>query len=396
MFPGKLSSTKYALIEEGLPSLNEAMRVGKIDTPRRIAAFCTTLLFESRFEYNIREIGDTRVYGGRGYIQLTGEPNYTSAGKYLGIDLLGSPDLAMSREWSARIALWYWTVARPSCNSYADTLRMGKVNAAIGYPRSADGSNDNARCLAFAKALEYLTGKLESVDCSRTDSVPPPVFITSEPKGIWRASNGDLVNNNVRTDNKYPVGSQTLKVWGTNRWEVLADHNNAPAAPGAIKSYACTQRNFVNRTIDSFTEIVAAFDMTNPKAGEWDAAFDIWWGTWGAITGEFMVWPDHLYNGALPPKNVTESTTVTIDGQSYIAWRRPLNSGDPRWYIALVMNTKTAAGTVNLLNLFKWLVEKGWVKGTDLVAAIEFGVEIANGGGSPQTHRVNNYVLTAR
>jgi len=168
MFPGRIKSENLAIVEKGLPSLNQVMIDAEINTPRRIAAFLTTLAFESRFEYNIREIGDTRVYGGRGYIQLTGQPNYLAAGKSLGVDLINSPDLAMSLEWSAKIAQWYWTVARPNCNAYADALRMGKINAAIGYPRAADGSNDTARCNAFAKALLYLTGGSEvTVDCNR-------------------------------------------------------------------------------------------------------------------------------------------------------------------------------------------------------------------------------------
>ena len=167
MFPGKIRTANIPIVEAGLPGLLEQMAAAEISTPRRIAAFLTTLAFESRFEYNIREGGDTRPYGGRGYIQLTGTSNYSDAGKYLGVDLLTTPDLALTLAWSAKIARWYWTVARPSTNAYADALRMGKVNAAIGYPRSPDGSNDNARCEAFQKALLYLTGVLEPVDCAR-------------------------------------------------------------------------------------------------------------------------------------------------------------------------------------------------------------------------------------
>ncbi|HEY9414285.1 MAG TPA: glycoside hydrolase family 19 protein [Pseudonocardia sp.] len=167
MFPGKIRTANIPIVEAGLPGLLEQMAAAEINTPRRIAAFLTTLAFESRFEYNIREGGDTRPYGGRGYIQLTGTSNYSDAGKYLGVDLLTTPDLALTLAWSAKIARWYWTVARPSTNAHADALRMGKVNAAIGYPRSPDGSNDNARCEAFQKALLYLTGVLEPVDCAR-------------------------------------------------------------------------------------------------------------------------------------------------------------------------------------------------------------------------------------
>ncbi|MFC0622956.1 glycoside hydrolase family 19 protein [Kribbella deserti] len=145
------------LVAVGLPGLLAAMEQGQINTPRRVAAFLATLSHESYHEYNIREIGDTRTYGGRGYIQLTGVYNYTEAGEDLGVDLIADPDAAMSLQWSARIAVWYWTVARPRCNEYADTLQFGKICAAIGYPLG-NGSEDTRRTDSFKSALRYLTG----------------------------------------------------------------------------------------------------------------------------------------------------------------------------------------------------------------------------------------------
>lgn len=157
MFPGEVGD--HATVEAGLPSLLAEMKAAQINTPRRVAAFLATLAHESGFLYNIPQRGATGTYKGRGYIQLTGSANYASASKYLSVDLVGSPELALSLDWSAKVARWYWTVARPSCNTYADTLRMGKVNAAIGYP-VGDGSEDARRCASFCNALRYLTGEV--------------------------------------------------------------------------------------------------------------------------------------------------------------------------------------------------------------------------------------------
>jgi len=155
-----------ALVAEGLPSLNKEMRNAGISTPRRIAAFVSTLAVESMFEYSMLQFNDTRPYTGRGYIQLTGSGNYGDAGKYLGIDLLGHPELAQSIEWSAKIATWYWTKARPSTNAYADALRMGMVNKMIGFPQ---GPGDGVRCRMFAEALRVLTGEVpDGITCERS------------------------------------------------------------------------------------------------------------------------------------------------------------------------------------------------------------------------------------
>ena len=170
MFPGRIRNP--ALVEAGLPSLLKAMDEAEINTPPRIAALLATLDAESWFEYNVLQGGSNEPrgmdvgYTGRGYIQLTGSVNYTAAGKYFGIDLVNHPELAQSLEWSAQIVKWYWTVNR-HINPLADTLQMGKVNKAIGYPLG-DGKADQRRCASFSRALEYLTGSAPiGVTCTR-------------------------------------------------------------------------------------------------------------------------------------------------------------------------------------------------------------------------------------
>ncbi|UYM07630.1 glycoside hydrolase family 19 protein [Solicola gregarius] len=166
-------------IAEGLPNLNAAMNEAGITTPERKAALVATLSHESNLEYDRREDGDTRTYGGRGFIQLTGDFNYGPAGDYLGIDLLGDPDLAMSIDHSPRIATWYWTVAH-DINAMADNLDMGAVNAAIGYP-VGDGTEDAARCDVANRALAHFGGS-GTFACTRPSiaGMPNPRKVSPE------------------------------------------------------------------------------------------------------------------------------------------------------------------------------------------------------------------------
>lgn len=136
--------------------------------------------------------------------------------------------------------------------------------------------------------------------------------------------------------------------------------------------------------------------MTNPAVGEWNASYDIWVNGFGkGSTAEVMIWTDHRYPARIPPSNATESVQVTIDGRVFTAWRRPAHPGGS--YIALAMNTKSPAGKLDVLAVLRWLVGKGWLKSTDKIAAVEYGVEIANTPvGKPQTFRLNDFTLSVR
>lgn len=84
---------------------------------------------QRRYENNSRlgnnQPGDGYKYRGRGYIQLTGRYNYTEAGKYIGVDLANSPDLAANPDIAVLVAMWYWQIARGSLITTA--ARKGDV-----------------------------------------------------------------------------------------------------------------------------------------------------------------------------------------------------------------------------------------------------------------------------
>lgn len=52
--------------------------------------------------------GDGFLYIGRGYIHLTGKNNYAAAGRGVGLDLVGKPQLVEDRGVAARTAVWFW------------------------------------------------------------------------------------------------------------------------------------------------------------------------------------------------------------------------------------------------------------------------------------------------
>ena len=155
IFGSKVSTSPR--VAEGLPSLNQAMRAGNITTPERRAAFLATLAYESTFDYALNEAGVGAAYRGRGYMQLTGDFNYRAAGNHLGVNLLGNPSLAASLEYSAPIAIWYWTIQRPHTNTAADNFDMGLVSRYIGY--GASSYQDELRCAAFKKAYQHFSGQ---------------------------------------------------------------------------------------------------------------------------------------------------------------------------------------------------------------------------------------------
>lgn len=156
--------------EEYLPHLLKAMAEASITTPQRMAFFLAQLAHES-YEFRFMEEiasgaayegrkdlgntqpGDGRRYKGRGPIQATGRDNYRAAGKALGLDLEGQPELAATPAVGFRVAGWYWTSR--NLNRWADAGDFVKVTRLVN-----GGLNGLAhREKYLRRAREVLSGK---------------------------------------------------------------------------------------------------------------------------------------------------------------------------------------------------------------------------------------------
>jgi predicted chitinase len=142
-----------------LPFLTAAMAEFEINTHLREAAFLAQLAHESGELKFMEEIwgptpaqiryegradlgnthpGDGKRFKGRGPIQLTGRANYVTFGKKLGVDLVGNPALAATKEVAFRIAAQFWK--DKGLNPLADQSNFREITRRIngGFNGLAD------------------------------------------------------------------------------------------------------------------------------------------------------------------------------------------------------------------------------------------------------------------
>jgi predicted chitinase len=137
--------------------LNVAMAEGNINTALRQAAFLAQIAHESvelryfeeiasgaayegRASLGNTQPGDGKRYKGRGPIQLTGRTNYRHAGKALGIDLEGQPELAALPEHAFRVSVWFWTSR--DLNSKADAEQFDAITKKVNGGFRGKASRD--------------------------------------------------------------------------------------------------------------------------------------------------------------------------------------------------------------------------------------------------------------
>jgi len=84
-------------------------------------------------ELGNKKTGSGARFAGAGYMMLTGEYNYTEAGKALGLDLIKNPELLQRPEVAAATALWFWkTRVRPNVSDWDDVASVTrKINKGL-------------------------------------------------------------------------------------------------------------------------------------------------------------------------------------------------------------------------------------------------------------------------
>ena len=210
-----------------------------------------------------------------------------------------------------------------------------------------------------------------------------PVFVSSDPNGGWSDS-GYYVHNNMWNSTSYQC-SETLYACSYHSWYVVANMNN-DTGDGAVKTYPNVHKDYDNVPISSFNTITSTFSATSPHIGIYNVAFDIWTnGVAAAGSTEFMIWTEN-YN-QVPAGN--RVATVTLGGRTYNVWKTSNNR-----YIAFIPTVVFTSGTVDILEILKWAMSKGWLPSNSTLGQLDFGVEIVSTNGTNATFKCTDFSIT--
>jgi len=259
--------------------------------------------------------------------------------------------------------------------------------ADVGPPGDAGPPSDGP--LSDAAPLDGPgPGSDAPVDGTQPDAAGPtctnPVFQTSDPNGGW-SNGGYYVHNNMWNCGSYAC-SETLYACAYDNWYVVANMNNS-SGDGAVKSYPNVHKDYNNSPkISSFNTITSTFAATSPHVGIYNVAYDIWLnGVASPGCTEVMIWTEN-YNQV---PGGSKAGAATLGGRTYDVYKT--SSGG---YIAFVPTAPFTSGSIDLLEIFNWIIAKGWIPASSTLGQIDFGVEIVSTGGSDATFTFTGFSIT--
>lgn len=175
--------------------------------------------------------------------------------------------------------------------------------------------------------------------------------------------------------------TQTLWVNSATNWGVFSTQ---PSTSG-VKSYANISKS-VGISLNSLSSASSTFNESNPSGGNWESAYDIWLNGSGI---EVMAWT--YVSGNVGPLG-SPVGTVTLDGNTWTLYAG--NNGSNPTY-SFVRSANETSGTVNILDLLKYLENtKGYFSNPTL-STIQYGWEISGTNNQQENFTINNYSASA-
>lgn len=249
---------------------------------------------------------------------------------------------------------------------------------------SDGGTNSDTGTGSDASAVDSPSNDVSVNDApsdAATKTCTSPVFTTSDPTGGQTFGAYYLYNDMWNT--QQTLGPQTLYVCNYDNWYAVSNQKDQQ---GAVLTYPNVHEDFADVALNTFKTITSTFAESSPHVGIYEDAYDIWFNGFGSGHTELMIWVDN--EKQLPSGN--KQATQAFSGHTYDAYRTSDGS-----YIALVATANFTSGTIDLLEVFDWIVSKGWLASNAPLSQIDFGVEIVDTAGAPATYTFTDFSITA-
>ena len=306
----------------------------------------------------------------------------------LGFTLPGTE--AVSQGWSATYSQSGQNVTATNASYNGSLATNGSTS--IGFNGTFTGSTFPGNPASFTLNGTACTGAVSSSSpspsksasaspsASASASASPTSSYLYEDSGQWaQYSIGGYTIYNDEWGSGY--GSQTLWVKSATNWGVFSTQ---PATSG-VKSYA-NESKTIGTALNSLTSATSTFNETNPSSGDWESAYDVWLNGSGI---EVMIWTDK--NGNVGPLGSSVGT-VTLDSNTWTLYVG--NNGSNPTY-SFVRSSNETSGTVNILNLLKYLENTGGYFSNPTLSTIQYGWEISGTGNVQENFTINNYSASA-
>ena len=175
--------------------------------------------------------------------------------------------------------------------------------------------------------------------------------------------------------------TQTLWVNSASNWGV---DSTQPSTSG-VKAYANISKT-VGTALNSLSSATSSFNESLPGSGNWESAYDIWLNGSGI---EIMVWTDK--SGNVGPLGSSVGS-VTLDGNTWTLYSGS-NGTNPTY--SFVRSGNETSGTVNLLDLLKYLENTKGYYSNPTLSTIQYGFEISGTDNTQQDFTINGYSASA-
>ncbi|HEU5429054.1 MAG TPA: cellulose binding domain-containing protein [Actinocrinis sp.] len=295
---------------------------------------------------------------------------------------------AVSQGWSAGFSQSGQSVTATNV-SYNGSLGTNATTS-IGFNGSYSGSSFPGNPTAFTLNGTTCTGAVSTGTPTQTSTPTPTPTPTPSPSG----SGGYLYEDSGQWA-QYSIGgytiyndewgsghgSQTLWVKSATNWGVFSTQ---PSTSG-VKSYANISKS-VGVALNSLSSATSSFNETNPSGGNWESAYDIWLNGTGI---EIMVWT--YVSGNVGPLGSSVGT-VSMDGNTWTLYAG--NNGSNPTY-SFIRSGNETSGTVNILNLLKYLENTKGYFSNPMLSTIQYGWEISGTNNAQENFTINNYSASA-